>query len=259
MASHTAPVLRIKTLSRKTTRVVHNNEVIHVCARHNLREFQSSTHDTETGNINPHLSALNVILTGPATADAVAALAVELQQAADATVNRVNATLGAEVVFSLGAGTPVDTTDFFRACVEWLGSYFQVPILSAVCHYDQSMPHCHALLLPLRDNVWLGSKLFGNRTAIAAMHEDFHRNVGSKYNLPRATTRKKVPYKTRRKQSNELVIALVAKPELLNDAPVFNALVDMVVVDPAKLASAMRYDLHDLFNQAESNATEFAT
>lgn len=256
MATHTASILRIKTLSRKTTRAARNEEVILVCARHNLREFLNAGHDIETSNINHHLTGLNVVLAGPNTAAAVASYAADLLKASNARVNRVNATVGAEVVFSLDASVPVDTTCFFGDCISWLAWYFRVPILSAVCHYDQQTPHCHALLLPLRENVWLGSKLFGNRSAVATMHESFHRIVGSKYNLPRKATRKRVPYKVRRQQSGELVAALAAKPELLGKPKVFDTLVQMIVLEPSKLATVMHYDLDAMDCKPRFNAPD---
>ncbi|MTW10614.1 hypothetical protein GM658_08345 [Pseudoduganella eburnea] len=258
MATNSATVMRIKTLSRKTTRASSNDEVLHVCARHNLREFQSTCHDHETGNINHHLSELNVILRGAHSADEVASQAQKLMDAAEVAVTRVNATMGAEVVFSLDPAMKQTATEYFRDCVDWLAGYYGVPILSAVCHFDQPMPHCHVLLLPLRDGIWLGSKLFGDRGAVAALHEDLYRKVGAKYNVPRSVTRKKVPYKTRRKQSSELVAALQAKPDLLNAAPVANALIEMIQVAPDKLANVVYSMLDSQNDQHDDGPADIA-
>lgn len=140
----------MKTLSKKTTRARDNNEVILICAKLNLRELPMSSKGGANYPALCYDSTKNKILAGPSTAAEVAALAKSLISAAGVRAIRVNATMAVELVFSLPVSFYADSNKYFSESLQWAVDYFQVPVLSAVCHFDRVQPHMHMLLLPLR-------------------------------------------------------------------------------------------------------------
>ena len=126
-------------------------------AKHNLREIGGA-------HVDPSRSSLNVVLAGPGTADEVAKQAVAKALAAAAVggaaivrkIARRNGTRAAEIIFGLPASTSVDCSAYFAECLRWVENTFGDVVLSAVVHMDESAPHAHVLMLPMRDGKWLG-------------------------------------------------------------------------------------------------------
>lgn len=150
-------------------------------ARHNLREMYR--YRKPPIGIDSSKSHLNVILRGAYTAKDVNAYAEQLMKNAGITKVRSNGVRCIEVLFSLPFNTQLSVVEYFSACVAWAGQYFsgEENILSAVIHLDQANPHCHVLLLPLKNNGLRGSEMFGRRGDLFAMHKSFAKEVTSKY------------------------------------------------------------------------------
>lgn len=161
-------------------------QIIIFAARHNCREFSQSAVAPEC--IDETRSHLNFTLTGPGNARGIAELAAALMKRAGLNKQgsvRKNAVRAIELVFSLPASSQVDPKRYFRDCVEWAKARYGGPenVLSAEVHLDESVPHCHVLVLPLLDGRLQGSKLMGDRHQVVADHRSFHASVSSRYGL----------------------------------------------------------------------------
>ena len=93
-------------------------------------------------------------------------------------VTRKNGVLGIEIIISLPPSSGIDEQQFFIDVVKWAEGFFEIPILSAVIHYDEAAPHIHIIMLPLFNGRMLGSVLIGGKPRLQAMHDDFHTKVG---------------------------------------------------------------------------------
>jgi hypothetical protein len=144
-------------------------------ARHNLREIGA-----ERGrSFHPALAGQNRIFSGPSAADEVSARADSLLAQAGIRTLRKDAVRAIEIIVSLPESTSVALQDqVFSDTVVWAQRYFGAPLLSAVAHRDESMPHCHLLILPLVDGRMIGSKLVGYKGKLRAMLQDFDNKVG---------------------------------------------------------------------------------
>lgn len=177
-------LLRCQTIGKGGERRILN------AAKHNLREIGGE-------HIASDRSHLNVILAGAHDASAVLREAAERTSTAIADggervarkVNRKNGTRAAEILFGLPASTPVETGEYFAACLAWVRSTFGDVVFSAVIHYDESAPHAHVLMLPMRQGEWLGSDVFGKRADIQKMQTDFARVVGRGFGVEQAPER----------------------------------------------------------------------
>lgn len=159
-------------------------------AKHNLREIGGA-------HIDPARGRLNLVLAGPNTASLVSTLAAErISRAVDAggptvarKVSRKNGTRAAEIIFGLPASTAVDVIAYFTACLRWVEATFGDVVLSAVIHLDESAPHLHILMLPVRAGEWLGSDVFGKRADIQKLQTEFGRAVGTPFCVRQAPKR----------------------------------------------------------------------
>ena len=183
--------LAVKPLSVKTTRASCADAVILNVMRHNARELQAEIGVGTDSGIDASRIHLNVTLHGPATADGVASAARDAMREHGIVAPRKNATLGIEIVASLPAGLVIDHLAYFRDTMAWAQQHYRVPLLSAIVHNDESCPHLHLVLLPVRDGKLVGSELLGNRATMKAMQKDFHEQVAKQYGLrmPAAKTR----------------------------------------------------------------------
>lgn len=161
--------------------------IIQVAARHNLREIQAE--QGASGPIDATRIHLNQTLAGPATADDVAQHAQDLMQAAGVVSLRKDAVMALELVLSLPVATTIDVQRYFADCLTWAQAHFSCPVLSAVVHNDEAAPHCHILVLPLRDGRMGGNKLIGGRPQLLAMQSSFHESVATKHGLRKAPAR----------------------------------------------------------------------
>jgi hypothetical protein len=225
-----AQFLRIKKLTGKA--------IIEVAARHNHREILAELGQASGGRINPTQTKFNRILHGHSTAAAVAADAKALMDTAGIKALRKDAVLGLEIIFSLPSKPTIDQERFFNDSVQWASQYFAVPILSAIVHNDEAVPHCHVLLLPLVNGRMVGSDLMGGRGKLLAMQADFHAKVGEGHGLVRQGAAQKPASAAIRKQAVESAFKMLKANSGLSDA-VLVALLAPHIIDPAPLLVAL--------------------
>jgi hypothetical protein len=222
--------LRIKKLTGKA--------IIEVAARHNHREILAELGVTSGGRIDPTLIKLNCILHGHSTAAAVAGHAKALMEAAGVKKMRKDAVMGLEIIFSLPLKATFDHGQFFTDSVQWASQFFAVPILSAIVHNDEAVPHCHVLLLPLVNGRMVGSDLMGGRGKLLAMQADFHAKVSQGYGLARQGAAQRPASVAIRKRALESASEVLKANSGLSDA-VLLALLAPHAIDPAPLLVAL--------------------
>lgn len=168
-------VLRIKKLK--------GPGVLLAAQRHNLREIQAEL--GAGSSIDSRLTNNNVRLVGAALSTDVVARAKAMMLEAGVPRVRKDAVRGIEVLITLHAGTQVDVLNFFRACVPWMAQEFGgiENVLSVDVHRDEGAPHVHFIVLPLVEGRMVGSKLVGNRQALASLQARFFRDVSSGFGL----------------------------------------------------------------------------
>ncbi len=222
-------MLRIKKLK--------GGGIIATAARHNLREIQAER--GAGSNIDPLRTKLNYVIQGAGTAADVANLAQALMDNAEVKPLRKDAVRCLEIIFSLPPQSVIEQSIFFPDCVAWTKHYFQVPILSATVHLDESAPHCHVLLLPLVNTRMIGSGLFGNRATLQALHADFHVQVGQVHGLARQATQKRHSAVVRREAADMVMTALKVNQSGLNGS-VLGLLRDCIAHNPEPLIQALK-------------------
>jgi hypothetical protein len=218
--------LAVKPLSKKTTRSPTNDSVLFRVMQHNLREIQAEIGIREGSHIDASRCHINEIIRGLGTAKAA-------NQSAKSMFNegveeiRLNASLGIEVLVSLGSGLRIDYKAFFEDCTNWAGNYYAIPILSSIVHNDESCPHCHVVLLPIRDGKLVASDILGGKAATFAMMADFYEKVGKKYGLTQQVTKKaaKRPSKAIEREMRELMFNTL-QPDCAWNDEVLRALVN---------------------------------
>lgn len=152
-------------------------------ARHNLRKLPKQA------QIDSSRSKLNLLLAGPAEPKAVVQTVVALMAEAGLKKLRKDAVRLIEALVSLPPNWRGDQVGFFRDDLAWLARWFEgAPIVSATVHLDETNPHMHVLVLPLRNGRMQGSALVGNWNRIQAMHRAHEREVLVKHGLQRPTT-----------------------------------------------------------------------
>lgn len=154
-------------------------------AAHNLREIQAER--GADARIDAKRISLNRVLHGSERAADIQSLGAELlaKQGIDSQTLRRDHVQAIEAVFSLPADTQIDPLAFFGGCVAWIEKAMRLPMLSAVVHFDETAPHCHVLLLPVRDGEHLGAKLI-EKNEVRKLNTRFDRDVGMPAGLQRS-------------------------------------------------------------------------
>ncbi len=77
--------------------------------------------------------------------------------------------------------------EYFEDCFQFAcNRYGKDNIISAIVHLDEHTPHLHIDFIPLTTDGRLSAKsLFGGKTALQQLQDDFFKIVGTKYNLER--------------------------------------------------------------------------
>ena len=152
-------------------------------ARHNQRAIQAERGGRR--HIDPARSNLNETIAGPATPEAVVALALALMTVAGVKVDKLRKdhAQAVELLFSLPPDTTIDTGEYFHQCLAWAGERFgESNILSACIHRDEAAPHCHILILPLVDGRMCGSSLLKTK-ALKELRKSFSKEVARGFGL----------------------------------------------------------------------------
>lgn len=139
--------------------------------KHNRRETQKER--GARSHIDPARSHLNRRIAGPTLSADVVALALARMAGAGYKPLRHDYTQAYEALFSLPAGTSIDTAVYFAQCLQWAITQFGLDnILSADEHHDEGAPHLHILVLPMAGVRYLGSKLI-DRVRLASLRDSF--------------------------------------------------------------------------------------
>jgi hypothetical protein len=205
--------LEIKSLSKRTTRSRTNEDVLHRVMQHNMREIYAEIGIREGCSIDASRMHLNMSLFK--SGDSAAAASAFGYQLIFENVKKFasNAGLGIEILFSLPNNLGIDYEAFFRIATDWARRYFNVPLLSSIIHNDESTPHCHVILIPIRDGKLSVSKLLGRKADTYKMQDDFYNNVAKKFGLVPHRSKKEKKAKQRLSKTTErkLDLAIIEK------------------------------------------------
>jgi len=81
--------------------------------------------------------------------------------------------------------TPAEKEDFFNQCTRYFADkYGKENIISSVVHNDETTPHLHLNLMPIRNGRLCCKDLF-NRAELTKLQTDFHEAVGKRWGLER--------------------------------------------------------------------------
>ena len=81
--------------------------------------------------------------------------------------------------------SPAEQEDFFVQCTRYFADkYGEENIISAVVHMDETTPHLHLNLMPIRNERLCCKDLF-NRAELTKLQTDFHEAVGKRWGLER--------------------------------------------------------------------------
>ena len=231
--NHTTSFLSIKKLTEKGK--------LRIAAKHNLRENQLEIRSD--GHIDPMRTGLNQVLAGPVTAAEVNANAKRLIADADVGVLRTDAVRAVEILISLPPASTIDQAAFFSDSLAWVRNFFDVPVLSAVVHLDESAPHLHVLLLPLVNGHMVGSDLVGYRERLRAIQAGFYESVGQRHGLIRPKAPQRLNSVTRGKSASMVLAAIVDNPDLLLEPAVEKVLLEIFGRNPEPLLEALGLSL----------------
>ncbi len=152
-------------------------------AKHNKRELAQELEERD--RIDPKRTPLNYAITGAIDSTGVVAMASQLLESIGVSPDKMRRDYcqAVEIVFSLPANTTIDIKRYFADCSEWSCARFGAEnILSVDVHLDESAPHCHALIAPIRSGRWIGCKVI-DHTNTKALRESFSQQVASVYGL----------------------------------------------------------------------------
>jgi hypothetical protein len=214
--------------------------IVGIASRHNLREIQAENGADK--HIDPTRIRLNRLVSGPAASGDVAALAMRLMADAgvDAVRLRKDAVRALELVISPPERFKGELAAFFGDALQWAEKHFSAPVLSAVVHHDEAMPHMHVLILPLAGGKMNGSDMAGNKRTLQAMHASFYDAVGSLHGLPRQAITERRSASQRREVAWKILEAIRANPIVIDDdVSVVAALIDCLTNKPERLADAL--------------------
>lgn len=213
--------------------------IIKDAAWHNLREMQAEL-ETDS-NINPSKTNLNYILHGQNNSLGVANEAQALMDDAKVGNLRKDAVRGLEILFSLSPQSTIEHNPFFIDCLAWSKQYFEIPILSAVVHLDESAPHCHIIMLPLIDGKMVGSS-FIHKPKLKALQEDFHTQVGQKYGLIKKVAQKRHSAAVRNEAAEMILTTIKDDLNALDDVTM-GLLKDCIAQNPEPLIQALKLNM----------------
>lgn len=209
-----------------------------MAARHNRRTIQAEL--GAAGHIDPERTHLNRTLAGADTPEGVAAQAKELMQAAGVRKKlRKDAVTALEAVFSIPESLAIDRDAYFAKCLAWVANEFGGTgnILSADVHNDESNPHMHVLILPLREGRMVGSDMMGYRQTLAARHSSFYTQVGKQFGLAKPQAR--LVGAAKADAITKVLAALNATQDPALKSQVWPAIRDLIEHDPAILMALL--------------------
>ena len=188
-------------------------DILKNCLKHNLRQIPREL--GENRHIDPTRCKLNQNLVGGSDPSSMVNEVAAKIVAATGKKLRRNGVLALEYLISLRPNTTVDINGYFPEVVEWLEDYLGCPIISAVVHLDESSPHIHVIILPLRNGRMTGSALVGFKGDLAALKLSHYKCVGQRFGL---TMTESIPRFKRYEISCKVVDALIDKLDAVLDS-----------------------------------------
>lgn len=211
---------------------------LYPAGRHNLREIQAEL--GADSHIDPARSYLNTRLAGPDRARQIKALADRYIKQAGVKILRSNAVWAVELLVSLPHNPPsIDASIFFDETLKWAESFFGVPILSAVVHRDEELPHIHVLMLPLINSKMNGSALVGSPQRLASIQRSFYETVAQHFGLTSPLSSHKSGLKIREEAAEMALQELEQNPDCLSLPNVRTSLFHLIKRSPEQLVVAM--------------------
>lgn len=229
-------IVRFKTAGSKN-----KNIVLHA-ARHNLREIRAALEGKDHGPTDPSRTHLNRRIHGPATAAETAALAKAMMKTAGCKV-RANAALVLEIVFSLSSGTKIDESAYFFDCLLWSADVFGGirNVLGADVHRDQTHPHLHVLIAPIKGNRLAATEMMsGGIKRLNELNSDFFERVASRYGLRQGVKEK--PVRSKRNVAAEVIKKMLELHDPATTSQSWLAIRAAIESSPA-LAERLRIDM----------------
>lgn len=211
--------------------------IIRTAMKHNLRELQAEL--GAASHIDATRTALNTVMAGAVTSGGVSEYAEGLMLEAGVGPLRKDAVRSLELVVSLPPASRINPAVFFADAVTWAQGFFALPVLSAVVHNDEAMPHCHILLLPLIERRMKGSDLVGDRTRLQAMQTSFYEQVGRRHGLIRPKPPRRITAATRYKSASIILTTLQSDPALIDSPTLESALLITFARDPEPLLESL--------------------
>jgi len=111
---------------------------------------------------------------------------------------RANAVVAVELVMTASPDFNGDWGGYLSACNKWALETFGIdpskknilPAIHYAHHYDESTPHTHMLIVPLKDGR-LNARHYigGSRDRMAELQNDFYEKVGQQFELERGQSR----------------------------------------------------------------------
>jgi hypothetical protein len=150
--------------------------------------LQHNTRERMPSNADPSKTAKNLVYGGSAAESLVRFDGLMPDKI------RSNAVQCVELVFTASPDFNGDWGGYLRSALDWGLETFGIdpkqkdirPAISYAVHHDETTPHLHLLVVPLKDGK-LNAKHFigGSRDRMAELQEDFYQKVGKKFDLER--------------------------------------------------------------------------
>lgn len=136
------------------------------------------------GRIDAQRMVRNILMTGPATAIKVQAMADAMLSKVDTSRLKRDHVQAVEVIFGLPSDTAIQPEDYFARCMQWLRDAMPMPVLLATAHHDEAAPHFHVLMLPIQAGKHIGGALI-DREKLRYLRESFFTQVAGPAGLQR--------------------------------------------------------------------------
>jgi hypothetical protein len=179
---------------------------------HNFRELSAEIGPYK--KIDPSLSHLNEVLIGETDIDFLTAEYQRILSSYTRKIRKDAVTL-IEAIFSPSFDFEGDFDGLWRDSLSWLSSYYKIPIISAVTHYDERLPHMHVLMVPLRDGKLSAKEIVGYKNQLYECKKEYFEKVGKKYGLTDLETERRLPLRERMEISSIFMDTIIRFPELL--------------------------------------------
>lgn len=210
---------------------ISGKKTIHLAAKHNLREIP---HYREKRDIDPARTHLNTVLLGATAAKGVNLDALKIMRQHGIEEVRTNGVRAIEFLICTPDGAPEVIRRLFAATNEWISTYFHAPIISSVIHLDETTPHMHTLVLPIRNGKLRGSEMVGNRQSLFDIQFSFFEQVAKPLGFVKNDTARESPLRDRTVAARAVVERFINTPEHLLKEPVYQALISLIARAPTK-------------------------